>query len=76
MPSQRGIAVAGVNAYEDSDLYVAPPTPLPDSEAELAADLLAADGGAAVDATAPADEPAPAAESAAQVHTQWRQRAC
>jgi hypothetical protein len=57
---QRGIAVAGVNSYEDSDLYLAPPPPLPDSDADLAADLLAADGGPGANATGPPDAPAPA----------------
>lgn len=34
---QRGIAVAGVNAYEDSDLYVAQPEALEDLETGAAA---------------------------------------
>lgn len=59
MCPQRGIAVAGVNAYEDSDLYLAPPPPLPDSDADLAADMLAADGEPGANATGPPDAPAP-----------------
>jgi hypothetical protein len=58
---QRGIAVAGVNAYEDSDLFLAPPPPLPDSDADLAADMLAADGESGSNAT----DAAPAAAAAA-----------
>ena len=56
---QRGIAVAGINAYEDSELYLAPPPPLPDSDADLAADLLAADGEPGSNATGPPNAPAP-----------------
>lgn len=64
---QRGIAVAGINAYEDSDLYLAPPPPLPDSDADLAADLLAADGEPGANATGPPNAPAAPPEPAPQV---------
>lgn len=70
--SQRGIAVAGVNSYEDSDLHTAPPPPLPDSEAELAADILAGVGGSGEglgisNTTAEAGSAAAADAQAAQV---------
>ena len=64
---QRGIAVAGINAYEDSDLYLAPPPPLPDSDADLAADLLAADGEPGANATGPPNAPAAPPEPEPQV---------
>jgi hypothetical protein len=64
---QRGIAVAGINSYEDSDLYLAPPPPLPDSDADLAADLLAADGEPGANATEPSSAPAAPPEPAPQV---------
>ena len=72
---QRGIAVAGVNTYEDSDLYLAPPPPLPDSNSDLAADILAADGEAGSNATDAALASTPA-EPEPQVDSEPLKRVC